>query len=66
MFICVKKGQQILKLSLFSSILLLAACGQKGPLYLEKPSDIKDDGHVIEHTDTDKDINKHKGENPNG
>ncbi|NRA19983.1 MAG: lipoprotein [Oceanospirillaceae bacterium] len=36
MSICVKKSQQILKLAAFTSILWLAACGQKGPLYLEQ------------------------------
>ena len=41
MTLCVKKGQRLLKLSLFSSILLLAACGQKGPLYLESTQDVK-------------------------
>ncbi len=31
----------VLKLSALTSILLLAGCGQKGPLYLEKMSDQK-------------------------
>jgi len=37
----VKKGQRLLKLSLFTSILLLVACGQKGPLYLESAEEVK-------------------------
>lgn len=40
MMICVKKSQQILKLTAFTSILLLAACGQKGPLYLEQADEV--------------------------
>ncbi|NQZ30677.1 MAG: lipoprotein [Oceanospirillaceae bacterium] len=38
--ICVKKSQQLLKLTAFTSILLLAACGQKGALYLEKAEQV--------------------------
>ena len=32
----VKNYKLLLKLSVFTSILMLAGCGQKGPLYLEK------------------------------
>jgi predicted small lipoprotein YifL len=41
MTLSVEKAQRLLKLSVFSSILLLAACGQKGPLYLESAEEVK-------------------------
>jgi predicted small lipoprotein YifL len=34
----VRNFKQLLKLSVFTSILLLVGCGQKGPLYLEDSS----------------------------
>ena len=33
-----KNNKLLLKVSVLTSILLLAACGQKGPLYLEEKS----------------------------
>jgi len=44
----VKIYKLVLKLSVFSSILWLSGCGQKGPLYLEENSPEKTSGQVIE------------------
>ncbi|MCJ8299525.1 MAG: lipoprotein [Pseudomonadales bacterium] len=42
----------LLKLSVFTSILMLFGCGQKGPLYLEDSSAKNSSGEVVEQPAT--------------